>query len=164
MLKNARGEDGHQSPEDDSTDSDSNQLRGEQLNNLWMSSCFQFLCTSLTIRNGRNYTPVDTAQEDASIKRASLVVFNVMNRMPQTILEFAAAAKASAEKWKHMPCQTAAESQDLFRMMEKGAATRRATQWMMDYLEVLAKLQNRPTSQAGKRSMQAFVETECLSR
>ena len=28
MLKNARGEAGHQSPEDDSTDSDSNQLRG----------------------------------------------------------------------------------------------------------------------------------------
>jgi hypothetical protein len=100
----------------------------------------------------------ETAHENTSIKRASIVVFNLINRMPQTILEYAAAAKASGEKWKHMPFQTAPESQDMFLMMEKGAAIRHATDWMMPYLEVLAKLQNRPSSQAGKRSIQRFVE------
>jgi hypothetical protein len=161
MLKNASRGAAHQSTEDDTTDSDSNQLRGFEgmfgPEQLMDEQLFPVLMHEFNNSKWKKLY-MDTAQEDTSIKRASLVVFNVMNRMPQTILEFAAAAKASAEKWKHMPCQTAAETQDLFRMMENGAATRRATQWMMEFLEILTKLQNRPTSQAGKRSMQAFVE------
>jgi hypothetical protein len=106
MLKNARGEAGHQSPEDDSIDSDSNQLRGsedktekEQLMDVHMYAVLMH-----EINNGTWKKPyTETAQENTSIKRASLAVFNLMHRMPQTIHEYAAAAKVSGEKWKHIP-------------------------------------------------------------
>jgi hypothetical protein len=60
MINNASRVDAHQSTKDDTTDSDSNQLSCFEgmspRNSIWMSSCFQFLCTCLTMRSGRNST------------------------------------------------------------------------------------------------------------
>jgi hypothetical protein len=100
----------------------------------------------------------EAAQENSVLKKASIVVFTIMYRMPQTLLEYAAEAKFLAARWKGLPIQNVIESQDLFQMMEKSAATRNATDWMMPYLDVLAKLQTRPPSQAAKLAVQRFVE------
>ena len=161
MISNASRADAHQSTEDDTNDSDSNQLSCvEGMSGREQLMDEQLFPVLMHLFNNDKWKKfyMDAAQEDPSIKRASFLVFHIMGRMPQTVLEFAAAAKISTEKWKHMPFQTAAETQELCRMMAKGAAIRRDTQWMMEYLEILTLLQKRPTSQAGKRATQAFVE------
>jgi hypothetical protein len=99
----------------------------------------------------------DAALVDADIKKASVVIFTIMYRMPMTILEYATATKILVEEWKFMPFNSTTESMDMF---QKCQAVKRSghSDWMMPYLAVAQNLQSRAQTYSGKLALQRYVE------